>query len=373
MNLREGRIGKQEGLCLAAISMCVVGLFTLDPDFTYSNGNVSYVTLAIAAILSLLVFLLVSACMKRSGYEELSEMLEDTCGKVGRSVISTILMLGFAFAAYDPLARFVQVMHGLFFSGVTYRMILVFMLPSIIIIAWMGLETLGRTAKCYFILLLVVTLATVLAAAGEYESYRLYPILGCGLKQGMQLSLSETVAFLPAFTALLICCKGLNGHKNMRNVGIYAGLISAAICAVIQLLLGMVFTYSELQKLVMPLCRINHISIDEGNIMRLDKIAQIFWMNGSMLTGAFYIYAGSALFSRSFGIRDIRPVVVPVGLLTGIFVLMEFGGVLSKNEWLSHLWISAGGAVFAVPLIVSSLISLFKRNENTEKNYAKGV
>lgn len=369
MNFREGKIGRQEGICLATIAMCVGGLFTLDPQFTYSNGNASYLTLVIAAVLSLLVFMLASVCMKRMEYVNLSGMLEDTCGKLGGGVLTIMLLIGFVFASYDPLARFVQVMHGLFFSGVDYRQIILYMMPSVIIIAWLGLETLGRTAKCFFILLFAVTIATVLAASGEYESYRLYPLIGGSVKNAASLSLSETSAFLPAFAALLICSKGLNGNKNMLSVGLYAGIIAAAICAVIQLLLGMVFTYRDLQKLVMPLCRINHISADEASMLRLDKIAQVFWMNGSMLSGAFYIYAGASLFSRSFGIRDIRPVIAPVGMFTVILILMEFDGVFLQNEWVLNLWKALGGALFAVPLIIPSLISLFKRSEGVENGY----
>ena len=58
MNLREGKIGKQEGISLAAIAMCIGGLFTLDPEYTYSMGNASYITLPAAAVISLLLFLL---------------------------------------------------------------------------------------------------------------------------------------------------------------------------------------------------------------------------------------------------------------------------------------------------------------------------
>lgn len=371
MNLREGKIGKQEGICLATIAMCVGGLFTLEPELTYSNGNASYLTLVIAALLALLVFLLASACMKRMEYVNFPSMLEDTCGKFGGGVLSIILLFGFVFAAYDPLARFVQVMHGLFFSGVDYRQIILFMLPNVIIIAWLGLETLGRTAKCFFILLFAVTIATVLAAAGEYESYRLYPIMGGSIKNVATLSLSETSAFFPAFAALLICAKGLNSNKTMLGTGVYAGIIAALICAAMQLLLGMVFTYSELQRLVMPLCRINHISANEASMLRMDKIAQIFWLNGSMIAASFYIYAGSLLFSQNFEIRDIRPVIASVGMLTVVFILLEFDGVFLKNDWILRLWRTIGGVLFAIPLLISSFISLFKRIGGIEKNYAK--
>ena len=371
MNLREGKIGRQEGISLAAIAMCIGGLFTLDPEYTYSMGNASYITLPAAAVISLLLFLLIGACMKRGDHENLYCMIKDGCGSAIACIVSLILVIGFALAAYAPLASFVQIMHGLFFYGVGYRQILLYVMPGVLIIAWMGFETIGRTAKCLFIILAAVTAISLFAVLGEYESYRLYPIAGCGIQRMGLLSLSETSAFLPAYTGILVCCSGMHGSKTMKSVGIRAGLIAGLICAAVQLLLGMIFPYTQLQKFAMPLCRISHLSVEETNLTRLDKIAQVFWLNGSMLTGAFYIYAGSALFSRSFGIRDIRPVLAAVTVITSALILMEFDGVFSKAEWAAKLWNEAGGAVFALPLLLVSFISLFKRKGNRRKSYEK--
>ena len=80
MNLREGKIGRQEGISLAAIAMCIGGLFTLDPEYTYSMGNASYITLPAAAVISLLLFLLIGVCMKRGDHETLYCMIKDGCG-----------------------------------------------------------------------------------------------------------------------------------------------------------------------------------------------------------------------------------------------------------------------------------------------------
>ena len=44
MNLRQGCIGRQESLCMAAIAACSSGLFTFDSSSLYSLGNSAYVT-----------------------------------------------------------------------------------------------------------------------------------------------------------------------------------------------------------------------------------------------------------------------------------------------------------------------------------------
>ena len=257
MNLREGRMGMLEGISLAAISMCITGLFTLDPESTYSGGNATYITLPFAAFIALLLFCLITEVMKRNGYDNFSEMLDNCFGALGSNIISVILLIGFAFSAYAPLMRFVQIMHGFFFTGVSYRQILLFMLPASVVLAWLGFEALGRTAKCYSVVMLVVTAVSFIVSWKELDSYRLYPLVGCSVERVATMTISQTVSFLPALMGLLISSSGLNGRKTMRYVGVRAAVISALICFVVQLLLGMIYSYSSvhpyhLSKLVKP-------------------------------------------------------------------------------------------------------------------------
>ena len=77
MNLREGRMGMLEGISLAAISMCITSLFTLDSESTYSGGNDTYITLPLAAFVALLLFCLITEVMKRNGYDNFSDMLNN--------------------------------------------------------------------------------------------------------------------------------------------------------------------------------------------------------------------------------------------------------------------------------------------------------
>ena len=371
MNLREGRMGMLEGISLAAISMCITGLFTLDPESTYSGGNATYITLPFAAFIALLLFCLITEVMKRNGYDNFSDMLDNCFGALGSNIVSIILLIGFSFSAYAPLMRFVQIMHGLFFAGVSYRQILLFMLPASVVLAWLGFEALGRTAKCYSVVILAVTAVSFVVSWNEIDSYRLYPLVGCSAERVVTMTISQTVSFLPALMGLLISSSGLNGRKTMRYVGVRSAVISALICFVVQLLLGMIYSYSDLSNLIAPLCRINHLRFGDTSYLRLDKLAQMIWMNGGVITGAFYIYSGASLFARSFKISDIRPVTAPITLLVAAMILMEFDGIFTKYEWLVDTWNNLGFVVFAVPILAVSLAALLKkRPKGKEKSIA---
>ncbi len=366
MNLREGRIGKQEGLCLVSIAMCIGGLFTLEPELTYSSGNVTYITLPIASLIALLVFCFAALGMKKGSYKCFNYMLEDTCGGTVSCFICVVLIFCFTLTAVAPLSNFIQIMHGLFYSNVSNRQLVFYVLPGVLIVAWMGFETIGRTAKCMFAILILATILTLVAALGEYDIYRLYPLPISNARIVANNSFSETAAFLPALAALLICTEGMNDNKTMLYVGIRSALIAAVVCSVVQLFLGMIFPYSQLKKLAMPLCRINHMSAEETNITRLDKIAQIIWLNGSMLSASFYIYAGALLFSKSFKINDIRPPLASFALITTALVLIELDGLHLEYSNVFSVITKSVSLIFMIVLILPSAVSVLK---NRKKKY----
>ncbi|MCH5278327.1 MAG: GerAB/ArcD/ProY family transporter [Christensenellaceae bacterium] len=361
MNLKEGRMGMQEGVSLAATAMAVSGLFTLDQSFTYSKGNSSYVTLPVAAILSLFLYLILIASMRRSGSRNLSELLKNAFGSVGASIASLVLFLCFIIAAYSPIGKFIQSMHALYYNGVTYGQITLFVLPTVLIIAWLGFETIGRAAKCFVGLMLLITAINIVSAVNEFEVYRLYPILGGDLRRTTELSFSEMACFLPGMVGLLVTCNGLNGVKSAKKTGIIAALVAAGVCFVAQFALSLIYTYSELQQLFMPLYRLNHLNRFETQLLRMDKLAQMAWLNGCMLAGSFYIYAGSLLFTQSFGLKDIRPPMGSAAVLTMIVLLFEFDGVILNFQQLRNISDSIGFVVIAVPLLIAAFIALLKK------------
>ena len=219
-------------------------------------------------------------------------------------------------------------MHGLFFDGIGYGKLAMYVLPTVLFVAWLGFETIGRTAKCFALLLLIVLAVSILTASSEFETYRLYPFPGSNIGLLTRQAFSQSGAFLPALLSLLITCTGLQGTHHAKKAGVIAALISAAVCAAAQLAVSLAFTYTELGDLFMPLFRINNLKSLETHLLRMDKLAHIAWLTGGMLTGSFYIYSASLLFSQVFGVRDIRPVLSSNVLLVGLLIIIDFEGIM---------------------------------------------
>ena len=181
MNLREGRIGVREGISIAAIAMCTSGLFTFDTKNTCACGSAAYITLPAGGIIAIVFFIIVLAAMRRSGAKNLSELILSAFGGTIGAAVTLVLMLCLLAAAYSPLSGFIQAMHGLFFNGIGYGKLAMYVLPTVLFVAWLGFETIGRTAKCFALLLLIVLAVSILTASSEFETYRLYPFPGSNI------------------------------------------------------------------------------------------------------------------------------------------------------------------------------------------------
>mgnify|MGYP000787754887 FL=1 len=177
MNLREGRIGVREGISIAAIAMCTSGLLTFDTKNTYACGNAAYITLPVGGIIALVFFIIVLAAMRRSRAKNLSELILSAFGGTIGAAVTLVLMLCLLAAAYSPLSGFIQVLHGLFFNGIGYGKLAMYVLPTVLFVAWLGFETIGRTAKCFALLLLIVLAVSILTASSEFETYRLLSLI----------------------------------------------------------------------------------------------------------------------------------------------------------------------------------------------------
>ena len=323
VNIRLGKTGILEGVSVTSVCLTVNGLFTSETKNLYTRGNASYLTLPIAMLLSLLLFLLMLSVMDRVGAGNLGELLTLGFGKRLSVPSSFLLYALLLFAAYLPLSQFIRAMHGLFFEGASYTKLVLYVLPAMLFIAWLGLETISRTAKIYSSLLIAFFVLAVLSSATEFETYRLYPLFGNGLKNIVVQIFEEIGTFLPAFLSLLAVSDGFNGLESTKKIGIISGFTAMVICAIGQLTIGLVYTYKELSGVFIPLFRVSYLNLFEAHLMRMDKLAHMAWLNGSILAGSFYIYAGARQLVQSLNIRDVRPALTASSILTALMILFE--------------------------------------------------
>ncbi|MBE5785758.1 MAG: hypothetical protein E7330_08185, partial [Clostridiales bacterium] len=271
MKLSEGRIGNAEGISLLGITLAVNGIFVLDIAEEYRHGNMTYLSFPAAILLALVEFMLLWGAMRLSGKKDLGSLLGYAFGKTGGSIVTVLLIALLFLDAYCLLSRFVTMVHTLVYGNDTAFAILLSALAAAVFIALRGLECIGRLAKCFALVLLLLLLGELLLPIKSYEAYRLFPFPADNLPRAAADAFHGSFATVPPLVLLLCLTDGLQGMKSTRRIGVAAAFTGALLTGASQLCIGMVYSADELQNTFIPLYELNIKTVAESYFFRLDK------------------------------------------------------------------------------------------------------
>ncbi len=271
MNLRQGRIGRQETLCAAAIAAAASGIFTPDGRELYAHGNSAYLSMLLSAGLALVAFLFAAGAMRRAGCETLWELLRTGLGGIFGRVAAVLLSILLLFAAASVLSRFSLMLSRFVYPDAAEWQILAYLVPASFLPAWFGLEGVGRAARLFLWFVLAMLLGALVMAAYNYEPHRLAPFLGDGTPHLLDMGARNSLLFFPALVGLLVVARGVHGTVAARRAGYGAGIAAGVLSALCQLCLGMTYPYRDLAQMHSPMYRITMNFRTGGYFPRLDN------------------------------------------------------------------------------------------------------
>lgn len=360
MNLKQGRIGKQETASIALIACVACGIFSMNTTTVYASGNASYLSSAVAALLSLLLFYVIAEAMRRTRCKNLAQLYRFAFGRLLSIPIAFFTLVMLIYTAAMPLIRHLLIMNQYIYVLDEVHKVALYLVPCVLLLSWMGLEIIGRTAKLFAVLILLSFAVALIIAIPAYKSYRLYPLLGTGLKNTLLFSLTGVGRFFPPLLCLLVCGTGVHGVENAA-VGAAAGALGGGlVTAIVQFLLGMTFPYYMLFDMPAPLYRLT-MAVPSGSMfLRADKLLLFFWLLSGLITAGYFAYSAALLFTGTARMRDIRPASASVALVVCSVTLM---GQLNLKPFLmviQFLWDKAWLALLLPPML-AVFITLFKK------------
>lgn len=347
---KEGAERKNGIGVLTGVSLLVCGLFTVEGGLAYADGNLTYLELPLAMLLSLVAALPAAHALRRSGEEALPALFRAVFGKVGGALLALPLAAALVFCAAAPLSQLVNALHGLVYSEVPPARILLFVLPVTAFMAWRGVKGLGRTAIVVSALLAVSAAAALIYSAPGFETYRLTPLPG--IQSVFAFTGSHTLYALAPLAALL---SSGGGEGKQPKKAAFAGLFAALISGLMQLALALVYPARVLEGLSLPLARITFLSVSKSYVLRLDKLLIMVWTAGCMLSAAFLTRAAAGLLTPSE--RAQKPLSLLFCAAVGALILTEISG-----SWSGLFRFAArfGWAFALAPLGVLSIAGLIK-------------
>lgn len=359
MRINDGRIGPLEGSAAAAVALFICGVFSIDAKRAYGEGNSTYVAIPLSILVSLVLVILLSRAIERSGCADLAEYLDKRIGFAGGFPILVMVSAGMIRCAVKPFSGFLEVLHRLVFDGASYPMILAFVFPVTVFITIRGFESIGRLAVCFGGIILLSLIAAVVSAAPTYEVYRLYPLMGDGTKSFIRQTAEYTLNALPPLLGLLVMGKGLNGLRFAEKCAVRASIVSAAACALTQTALGMTYSYDTLSGLLMPLYRINFLSLSQSYALRLDKLFIMVWICGCVISSAWMLFTASRLFSGFFHGGSTVPAAIAFSALACALILAGFERDYAIVRTAEDIAAKYGAAIVAAAALCAAAPALF--------------
>ena len=325
-HMEGGYIGRQETAYLLGIPLYLNGVFTLESQYAYQGGNSTYIWVPLSIVLSLGIFLLLLLAMERAGARDLGELFEAGLGKtLGRgcmALLALLLLLG----GLAGMMRFISMLYSYVFTQSVYSSISLWIMGAVFLLAFWGIETLGRLSKLLGGLLLALMLLNLLLPWESYQPYRLYPLPGNTWGQVAGYSLRHTFFLLPALLGGLSLSRSVHGPKFIRSAGCIGGLGAAILAFLTQLAISMIYGYQDLTTIYAPLYRLDMDMLREGYLFRLDKVSLFLWLMGELIGAAFFLFTASRIASRELGLGNAKPAVAAFSVLMGCALFLNIAG-----------------------------------------------
>ena len=303
---------------------------------------------------------LVAEAMRRRRIKNLAELYRFAFGRWLCVPAALVTVLTLVYAAAMPLVQLFSAMNHYVYVEDKAASLALYLLPCLLLLAWLGLEILGRTAKLFIWLLLLSFLCVFLIAAPFYEPYRLFPLLGDGLFAVLRHSAEGMLRFFPALLCLLICGTGMHGVENAASGAAIGAIGGGVVVTATQLLLGMAYPYYMLAKMPLPMYRMTMAATGARAYLRADKVLLFFWVLSGVIAGALLAYAAALLFAGVTRMRDIRPAVAALSITVSAVTLMGQMNLVPFFDVAGAMWAPIWLAALLVPLL-AAMLALLRR------------
>lgn len=365
--MREGKIGPSEGFFAVANAVICIELFSRTSNITELGNTMWYSVLASAAIGALL-FGMTLWLMNIARADSLEHALS-AANKPLAVVTLCVIALIFFVAGTSLTARFSILVKEYVFLNTPATTLLVAILGVVFYLAFLGLETVTRCSKLFFIILAASFVLLGLCTYKWFNASTLYPLGGGGFAKVAQNSLQRSVSFLPV-CALAIFGTNLHGRRYAAKAGFKALICGGLICSVILLGISTIFSFEYMGSMETPLLRLASITVLGSYYQRLNDAFVFIWLSSTMVCASFLMYTAANILCRVIKTKRLRLVLMclaPIALGGGFLLNENIPGAREVVDFLvSYSWLMMF-ALFALAL----LFALAKKKKEAKNEQSK--
>lgn len=363
--IKEGKIGVQETIFLVVIALSNRIFFTAPAVVARAVGTGSWYMALISNAVAIAFFSLIVLLLKRFPGKNLLEIFPMVFGRVIGFCVSAVYAISFIVAGGVLIREFVDMLKIYVFPRTPISVLTGSLIVVIMAAAFLGLETIARTAKLVGYALLIGFILILVLAAQHYNPDNLYPLFGYGLDRTIIEGISRSSAF-SEIIVVAIFAGSLHGIHHIKKIGYISLVLAGVIVSVTFLCLELVFPYYSFQELTSPLFEIVKIINYGIFIQRLESIFLLLWVVATVISGSTVFYSSVSCFCKTFRLQDARPVVIPLAILMYAVVMIPTDLIDVVEIYIEALRIYPIFLFYFVPLI-ALLVSVLRKKKGESR------
>lgn len=364
--IREGNFGYHEAISLLVITIITKVFFTSPAILVDIVGTAGWYMTIISVLAAIFAFMFLYMLLKRFPNKNIMEIADLVLGKWG-SIIFLLLLGGFLlWTASISVREFTEVLKVYVLPQSPPSFIMILFVITIIVLSFMGLETIARFAKFIIYILGVGFILVVLLSSQNFVPRHLFPILGYGLDTTLIHGLLRS-SFYGEIVIIGVIASSLQGSKEIKRIGFSTLLIAGFLTSFSLLVFTLVFPYTVGQELTSPMYEMAAL-IDYGGFMqRMEPIFLFLWNFGTFIEVSLIFYATLMIFCHAFRIDDKRPVILP--MITTLYGLSLIPKSISEvTSGLVQTLRSWGWIIYYVPPIIILIIAMIRKKKGDSQN-----
>jgi len=208
-----------------------------------------------------------------------------------------------------------------------------------------GLEVIGRTAEFIAPVLLLTLTAFLVLLARDMDLKNMLPFMEKGFLTTLYGSFTIAVRYVEIlFLAMVV--PFLNIKKDLGKAALSGLVVVTFFFILVTVVVIALFGESEAKKLSFPFLSAIRLIDAYDFIERVEFIYLTSWFFGSFIGITLFYYMGVLGMAQFLGLKDYKPLVLPVGTIIVSLAILLFDNLTELNEFLSYKIWPPYGAVF---------------------------
>ncbi len=350
--MREERIDTTQAVMLMAAAVLPTAILTV-PNFVIKlAGQDAWLSVAAATAAGLLVALLAANLCQLFPQKNLFSHSEELLGKVLGKIVCLLYIWWFLQANSLIINEFSSFLCIALLPNTPSTLFFVAVVAVAGYAVYGGLEVLARYTQLYLPLLLGLLFLVFLLTAKDIKISRILPVFEAEPLQVLK-GAAVPLSWFGEIILLAVIAPSLEDKRKVRRVAVLATLFNGASVAACVLVAVLVFGSEVAGNYIFPTYNaVRTVSI-ANFLERLESIVVAVWMLGGFAKVGVFYYAAALGSAQLLGLRDYRPLVVPLGtVLTALALTCENAAELI--HFIATVWPPYAFTVFeaGIPLLL---------------------